>query len=181
MGAGARISVRSATQLKGYVGEIYAGMDLQNLAKLTDCRFFHNVRVLAKNGDNDAQIDFVLLSTKGFYCIEVKNWYCEQLCVGNADSKYWTAKYKNRIISVENPLFQNRWHIDRMSELTGSTYENLVLYTNSATLVDNTIPNVLYVNNLTAYILGLPDIYDRDYVIKESYKVYELKQEGICR
>ena len=172
--------LKSMSNVKGRVGEIVCGMELESLTKLIPCRFFGNVSALTRSGTHETQIDFVLLSLKGLFAIEVKNWYCEKLFVGNEADLWWQADYYGKRTFVKNPIIQNKWHTSRLSKLTGLNFESLILFSNSTTFVDNNIGNVMYISNLAGYITSLPDKLTEKEMIEASHKVYELKMEERC-
>lgn len=169
--------LKSKANVKGKVGEIMCGIELDSLTHLIPCRFFGNVSALAFSGTREAQIDFVLVTCKGLFSIEVKNWYCD-LYVGNEDDLWWEANYYGKQIKVKNPIIQNKWHTSRLSTLTGSEYESLILFSSSANLVDNHIKSLMHISDLTHYITSREDILSEGEMIAESHKIYELKMEG---
>lgn len=164
-------------QTKGRVGEILAGITLDQLTHELPCRFFNEVVVRSAGGTRNVQIDFVLLTTKGFFTIEVKNWSCKLYC-GDASKLYWQADYNGRMQYVVSPVKQDSWHARRMEELTGSNYESLILFSGDTELFENTNPHLMLTTNLPAFITSKSDIYTVDQMKKESYKLYELVRES---
>lgn len=82
------------------------------------------------NGD-DTEIDCVLISRKGIFCIEIKNWVGH--INGSDKDDFWIQKYddpnwKNKC--HKNPVKQNNWHCTILSEKLNNCWRvnNVVIF-----------------------------------------------------
>ncbi|NNH76520.1 NERD domain-containing protein [Acinetobacter sp. ANC 5380] len=83
----------------------------------------NDITFLTKSG-NTTQIDHLVVSRKGIFCIETKN--LNGVIKGNKDDQYWS--YKNVLgntSKIYNPLFQNASHVRHVSSLLGISQERI--------------------------------------------------------
>lgn len=160
------------TSTKGRVGEVILGMCLDDVKTRVPIRYFSDVVIQTRCG-GDTQIDFILLSKKGFFVIENKNWDCVLHC-GEEDDKSWSANYHGRPQTVLNPIKQNQWHLNRLKMVTGSKYESLIVLNCDSGIDGKEYPNIIKVNELENYLLKMPDIYTEEEYKEESRRIYEL-------
>lgn len=96
----------SSYEKKGITGEITIS---QLLAKLPgEYHIFNDL--LISSGLNYVQIDHIVVSLNGIFCIETKNWKGE--IFGSANSEQWTQQIPGKVNYYYNPLQQNKTHID---------------------------------------------------------------------
>ena len=81
--------------------------------------------------DNFSEIDCVLISRKGLFCIEIKNW--SGIIKGNEQDYHWyLARFDRKNIFEEryNPVKQNQKHCDYLEELFEHKYsvDNIVIF-----------------------------------------------------
>ena len=105
--------------LKGLIGEKFVS---KKLFKLDPAHYkILNDLLLPSNGNlNMTQLDHVVISNYGIFCIETKSY--KGWIFGNANDKYWTQviyKHKERFY---NPLRQNYAHTKAVEELIKSKY-----------------------------------------------------------
>lgn len=86
---------------------------------------------LPNKDDVDAEVDCILISRKGIFCIEIKNWV--GIVRGSEIDPYWTqARLDRRNIFEKrhNPVKQNEWHCDMVEELLGYKYavDNIIIF-----------------------------------------------------
>ena len=86
------------------------------------------------------EIDLVVLSTKGFYVLECKNY--SGYVIGGEDEHNWTIsyKYKNykKNISFYNPLKQNSGHVTALRKMFPKYYfQSVVLFSDNTGLSNN--------------------------------------------
>ena len=78
------------------------------------------------------EIDSLLISNKGIFCIETKSWR-GNISGGNKD-KYWIQSYDGRtkiLNKIFNPVMQNEIHCEILEELLDFHYpvDNIVIFT----------------------------------------------------
>jgi len=105
--------------LKGLIGEKFVS---KKLFKLDPVHYkILNDLLLPSSGNlNATQLDHVIISNYGIFCIETKSY--KGWIFGNANDKYWTQviyKHKERFY---NPLRQNYAHTKAVEELIKSKY-----------------------------------------------------------
>lgn len=169
----------SKRQTKGAVGEDFVGHELHHLKSIMFMRFLDDIHIPAINpGGASPQCDFVVISEKGFWVIDAKNWYCQRVICGKDTEFYWTADYSTAnselYKKVQNPLIQNRWHASRLSAVIGERFESLVVFTGGAKLEDSPSDEIIKLEQLEVYFKSLPIIYDREKVIQVSHDVYKV-------
>jgi len=77
--------------------------------------------LLPFNGNlNATQIDHIVVSNYGIFCIETKSY--KGWIFGNANDKYWTQVIYKRKERFYNPLWQNYAHTKAIEELVKSRY-----------------------------------------------------------
>ncbi|MCK5122558.1 MAG: NERD domain-containing protein [Candidatus Pacebacteria bacterium] len=145
--------------LKGLIGEKFVSRKLFNL-DLAHYKVLDDL-LLPSNGNlNMTQLDHVVVSNYGIFCIETKSY--KGWIFGNANDKYWTQviyKYKERFY---NPLRQNYAHIKAIEEFVKSKYPKAQI-----------LSFIIFPNAGKLKISGTDSVgYARDIVRKiENYKV----------
>lgn len=96
--------------IRGKLGEHKVSKLLKRLTK-KEGFFINNLTIVNETSSKTHQIDHVLISSKGVFCIETKN-YAGRI-YGNDNSREWTqvlnyGKVKNKFYS---PVKQNETHI----------------------------------------------------------------------
>ena len=94
----------------GIEGEKCVNYYLRRLLK-EDEYLLGNVLIPLKNGYN-TEIDSVLITRKGIFCIEIKNWVGR--VKGNDDDTYWYQEYDDPNVQNKrhrNPVIQNQRHV----------------------------------------------------------------------
>ena len=88
----------------------------------------------SKGNINTTQIDHVVISNFGIFCVETKahsGWI-----FGDANQKYWTSQiYRSRNMFY-NPVWQNHAHVSAVADLLKEKFSNLpvmsyVIFTNA--------------------------------------------------
>ena len=110
--------------LKGSLGEKQVSKLLQSL---DPDRFvlLNDLYIPRKNGTT-TQIDHVLISDKGLFVIETKNY--NGWIFGSQNSKYWTQVIYKRKEKFYNPIWQNSGHIKELRHFLGDSYNGLPMY-----------------------------------------------------
>lgn len=95
----------------------------KNLKSFEDngAKFLFNIYV-PKNDEETTEIDVLMISSKGVFVFESKNY--SGWIFGNDNKKYWyqtlpTGRGKSRKIKFYNPVFQNNTHIKYLKSLIG--------------------------------------------------------------
>lgn len=109
---------------KGRVGEKQVSRLLQTLDPET--HILLNDLYIPKGNGQTSQVDHVLISPKGIFVIETKNY--NGWISGAENSPTWTAiKYKHRFY-FPNPIWQNYGHIKSIQEYLGDTAAGIPFY-----------------------------------------------------
>lgn len=61
-----------------------------------------------------SQIDFLLLTPYGYYCIETKDWDCE---VTDSEGEFWHISYPETSYRVLSPIKQNLSHMHSLGKV----------------------------------------------------------------
>ncbi len=87
--------------------------------------------LLIPTGRGKTEIDAVIVSRKGAFCIEIKNWVGH--ISGDQEDEYWCQQYddpRKEDKMHRNPYLQNEKHCNRLNRLFKGKYvfENIVLF-----------------------------------------------------
>lgn len=144
----------SQKELIGVIGELGVCKHLNTLAKKHYVKYIHNLPFKSVHGFQ--QIDVALLSTYGFFALEVKNWNCKIYC--SQRDYYWTAEYKSRDIIFKSPVQQNLSHVRYMKNLTGYPFRSLIIFPDTTTLI-NKLFNTIYLSDIPHLFDGMQECY----------------------
>jgi hypothetical protein len=144
-GSGKRQSIR-----KGKRGETKVGQYLSRYCnKNPGTHVLNNVTLRLSDGST-TQIDHILLSTKGIFVIETKNY--SGWIFANSRSKVWTRIFYKEKYKFQNPLFQNYRHVKAIQELftflRSQHIHNIVVFTGEVEFKTEVPSNVLYLEEL---------------------------------
>lgn len=123
------ISWLESSKGKGKLGEFVVGSRLKELGPGHDIL---NDLTFVIDGDS-TQIDHVVLSTRGVFVIETKNYQGKIL--GKAHEPQWTQRLGRQSFKFQNPLRQNYRHRKFLAEKCGVKEEaivSLVVFTGNA-------------------------------------------------
>lgn len=118
-----------ANDRAGIWGEEFVNYHLRPLLR-NDEFLLANVLLPLKNG-HKTEIDCILISRKGIFCIETKNWVGH--IYGNDEDEYWYQEYDDPDMinrKHKNPVIQNDGHcaiLERMLNHRYSVY-NIVIF-----------------------------------------------------
>lgn len=99
----------SRSEKAGMRGERKVNSKLLPLLR-NDEYLLNNILVPLNNGDT-VEIDAIIISRKGIFCIETKNW--AGIIRGSEDDEYWTQRYDDPSKTSKkhkNPIIQNERH-----------------------------------------------------------------------
>ncbi len=119
--------------LYGRMGEIFVS---RKLRKIDPKKYLvlDDILIPSKGNINTTQIDHVVISNFGIFCVETKahsGWI-----FGDANQKYWTSQiYRSRNMFY-NPVWQNHAHVSAVADLLKEKFSNLpvmsyVIFTNA--------------------------------------------------
>ena len=160
---------------RGLAGELLVGIILSGLKKKHGLRFVPSVVLPASDGNNKVQLDFVVLSKKGFFVVETKNWNCDLFC-GTKDQMFWLANYNGKTVSLRNPIIQNKWHKNTLEQFTNLKFRSLVTMCNNCRLFGQTHHNVINFRQIDEYLSELTDIYTESEVADAYQEIFDLKR-----
>lgn len=130
---------------------------IKNLLKKMPKEYVVLNDLLIKYRDRASQIDHIVLSHKGIFVIETKNYSGK--IYGDTYSKYWIQKLKGRKRTFYSPILQNKTHVNAVKSLL-KTYDDIPIYSivvfcgkcNINNVKSN--GNVIYGNKIRRYIKG---------------------------
>jgi hypothetical protein len=141
-------SFMSTLSDKGNYGEYLTFAYLEKLAG--DNKLITNLYLPKKDGST-TEIDLLMLSAKGIFIFESKNY--SGWIFGDETSRYWTqtlsGRQKNKFF---NPIWQNKGHINAFKSVTGvendSFYKSYIIFSERCTLkkINVISPNVKVIN-----------------------------------
>lgn len=122
---------------KGKYGEYLVFKNLQ-LFENDNNKFLFNI-YLPKENNKTTEIDLLLISSKGLFVFESKNY--DGWIFGNEANKKWTqVLYKNKS-HFYNPIMQNNLHINHLKRLVQENIPiySMIVFSNGCELKDITI------------------------------------------
>ncbi|MDO4377806.1 MAG: nuclease-related domain-containing protein [Erysipelotrichia bacterium] len=122
-------SVTSLTDEKGLYGEEICVYYLRKMLR-KDEYILNNLLLSLRNG-RKTEIDAVIVSQKGIFCIEIKNWVGH--ISGDNYSQYWYQRYDDKYLEDKlhrNPFIQNENHCKVLARLFNYKYSvnNVILF-----------------------------------------------------
>ena len=109
-------NLEEITNFCGDQGEDIINHHLQRLIK--DDEYFLNNLLLPTMNGHKTEVDAVLITHKGIYCVESKNWVGK--IKGNNNDERWIQEYDDRRLGHKkhkNPVKQNELHCDTIDEI----------------------------------------------------------------
>ena len=110
--------------LKGSYGEKQVSKLLQSLDP--DRYILLNDLYIPRKNGTTTQIDHVLISDKGLFVIETKNF--NGWIFGSQNSKYWTQVIYKRKEKFYNPIWQNSGHMKELRHFLGDSFSDIPMY-----------------------------------------------------
>ena len=110
--------------LKGSLGEKQISKLLQSLDP--DRYVLLNDLYIPKENGTTTQIDHVVISDKGLFVIETKNY--NGWIFGSQNSKHWTQVIYKRKEKFYNPIWQNAGHMKELRHFLGDSYSDIPMY-----------------------------------------------------
>lgn len=110
--------------IKGAIGEKQIVKELQ---KLDSAHYFlMNDLYIPKKDGTTSQIDHLVLSEKGIFVIETKNY--QGWIMGTENNQYWTQVIYKRKEKFFNPIWQNAGHIKAIQEYLGDAVHEFPIH-----------------------------------------------------
>lgn len=110
-----------------WIGKMGEGFVRRKLRKLDPAhyRVLNDLLLPSKGNLNETQIDHVVVSNYGIFCIETKAY--KGWVFGNAKQKYWIVTYKHSHHKERpyNPMYQNYAHVKAIESLVKPSYPNI--------------------------------------------------------
>lgn len=117
------------------------------------CHLLKNVTLPTAEGGT-TQIDHVLVSTKGIFVIETKDY--SGWIFGNPKGPKWTQVTRWRKYKFQNPIRQNYKHIKELKRyfdfLPDKCFKSIVVFVGDGKFKTPMPENVMYLDNLVRYI-----------------------------
>lgn len=130
-------------------GEARVRQTLVEYCRENDAHVLNNITIKLDN-DSTTQIDHILISKKGVFVIETKNY--TGWIFGNPKSKRWTQVIYRNKQTFQNPLFQNYKHVKCVQKILGfidpQHIHNIVVFTGDSEFKTEEIDNVCSLEEL---------------------------------
>lgn len=108
-------------EFKGLLGESLTELLINSQIDIYK-KVIRDIRIPTENGKT-TQIDNLLITTKGIFVIENKNW---NAVIKNDSDGYWYEIANGKRIELnQNPVEQNRYHIKSLKRVLGKDNDNL--------------------------------------------------------
>lgn len=155
--------LRSDTDKRGEEGEDNTAEILKYLSK--EFIVLRNIN-LPRSNREPVQIDFLCISNKGIFVIEVKNWLGK--VTGNYEDEIWYSQINYTINEQKNPVKQNEWHIDVLKRFVkyNMKFYSIIVFTDRADIgwLDKK-QNMTYITNVNNLNNVIYNIYESTKVI----------------
>lgn len=160
-----------ANDRAGIWGERIVNYHLRPLLR-QDEYLLANLLLPLKNG-HKTEIDCVLISRKGIFCIETKNWVGH--ISGNDEDEYWLQEYDDPCMSNrshKNPVKQNEGHCALLERLLNRRYsvDNAVIFADLEDGWGINSDHSFTVFQFKNYYRNLPDGEIQEEEIKQIYQ-----------
>ena len=154
----------SSPQFKGKVGETKVNLVLASSFAYSKHYLFSDI-IVKYNGET-TQIDHVVISKRGVFVIETKNY--SGWIFGNERQKQWTQVIYRKKYYFQNPLNQNYKHklaIQKILGIDESKIISLVVFTNKSEFKTIMPYNVVQLGELRRFLKFHKDIVFDDYQV----------------
>jgi len=108
-------------EFKGLLGESLTELLINNQIDIYK-KVIRDVKIPTENGKT-TQIDNILITTKGIFVIENKNW--NAIVKNDPNGNWYEISGGKRIDLNQNPIKQNKYHIDNLKKVLKKENDNL--------------------------------------------------------
>lgn len=151
-GVGLVLRLMTLPSVKGWFGEKFVALLFRLHLPRDTYQVYHNVTLPTEDGST--QIDHIVVSPSGIFCIETKNM--RGWIYGSEKQATWTQVIYRKKTSFQNPLRQNYKHTEilrTLLELPPDSVHSVVVFVGESTFKSDMPPNVTYCRGCTDYIL----------------------------
>lgn len=114
------------SKFKGDIGELAVAVVLKDLNK-EKYKILHDLKIEnPKALTKTSQIDHIIVSTFGIFCIETKGY--KGKIYGKETSRQWYQYLTNKKNYFMNPVYQNYGHIKAIETILKNDYPNMTYY-----------------------------------------------------
>lgn len=114
------------SKFKGDIGELAVAVVLKDLDK-EKYKILHDIKIEnPKALTKTSQIDHIIVSTFGIFCIETKGY--KGKIYGKETSRQWCQYLTNKKNYFMNPVYQNYGHIKAIETILKNDYPNMIYY-----------------------------------------------------
>lgn len=160
---------RLDTDKKGEEGEDEVAEVLKSIGE--EFIVLRNIN-LPRTNKKPVQIDFLCISNKGIFVIEVKSWLGK--ITGDYEDDIWHSQINYSFNDQKNPIKQNEWHIDVLKRFIkqNMTYYSIIVFTDRSDIswIDKE-QNKTYITNVNYLNSKIYSIYESSGV--KSYSNYK--------
>lgn len=143
-----------------------------------------NILLPCRNGE-EMEIDSLLITRKGIFCIEIKNWIGH--IYGDEQSEEWLQQYDDPYMSDkrhQNPFKQNEAHCSLLRQTLQYQFEiiNIVLFPRIEDRSHLNAPSTFAIDDFKRYYAGLPEdklFYSDIKEVGEKLKDYQATPERL--
>lgn len=145
-------SGKAKTRYEENIGEQVVNNILEKNFGTEEFHLLKNITLPIVGGTT--QIDHVLVSTKGIFVIETKDY--SGWIFGSANQSKWTQTTRWGKYKFQNPLYQNHRHVKELEKyfnfLPKNSFKSVVVFTGNGKFKTSTPENVVYVSGLVRHI-----------------------------
>lgn len=166
--------------LKGIVGERFVKKQLLEKLDRRHYKILNNLLLPSRNKLCTTQIDHVVISNYGIFCIETKNF--KGIISGDSYEKDWFQKTENSENKFPNPVRQNWQHIEALKELLSVSYpkasiESLIAFPGADEFKIYGTNSVGYVKDIISEINSHTELIFSDEDVNRIFEI--IKKENI--
>lgn len=157
----------------GYIGEDTANYYFHQIIREKEFAL-SNLLIPTSNG-NTAEIDSVLITRKGIFCIEVKKWIGH--IFGFDESEYWYQVYDDKSKPKKkhlNPVIQNEKHCRILEKILNDKYfvDNIVVFIDEEDIANIESNHTYNIQGFYNYFKNLEDNVLSNGEIKQLYQLF---------
>jgi len=171
-GMGLGLRLLNLPPVKGWFGEKFVTILFRLHLPREEYRVYHNVTLPTEDGTT--QIDHIIVSPFGIFCVETKNM--RGWIFGSEHQASWTQSIYKKKIRFQNPLRQNYKHTETLRtllDLTPNTVKSVVVFVGDSTFKTDMPPNVTYCRGCTDYIRSFKQPIFSDAQLQRAHEIIQ--------